>query len=153
MKTKSFLKIWLLSVNFEKFTSINLSRDQSQHFKRSTVIGPSIRLWKWISQSWRKQPIFQEWLFVFIIASVKYHLKSLGAIFLRPMTSLKWTHYNYLLYCAKLNRIQSEKSHVTLIHHYQQNISLSRHLYVILMATVNLYLYHATKMLLPQTFY
>ena len=29
---------------FEKFTSINLWTDQSQHFKRSTVIGPSISL-------------------------------------------------------------------------------------------------------------
>ena len=31
-------------LNFEKFTSINLWKDQSQHFKRSTVIGPSISL-------------------------------------------------------------------------------------------------------------
>ena len=30
MITKSVLKIWLLSVNFEKFTSINLWTDQSQ---------------------------------------------------------------------------------------------------------------------------
>ena len=37
MLTKSILKIWLLSVNFEKFTSVNLWTDQSQHFKRSTV--------------------------------------------------------------------------------------------------------------------
>ena len=29
MQTKSFLKIWLF-VNFEKFTSINEDRDQSQ---------------------------------------------------------------------------------------------------------------------------
>ena len=42
--TKSVLKIWLLSINFEKFTSINLWTDQSQHFKRSTVIGPFISL-------------------------------------------------------------------------------------------------------------
>ena len=42
MLTKSIVKIWLLSVNFEKFTSINLWTDQSQHFKRSTVIGPSV---------------------------------------------------------------------------------------------------------------
>ena len=33
--TKQFLKIWLLSVNFEKFTSINLW-GTSQHFKRLT---------------------------------------------------------------------------------------------------------------------
>ena len=30
MQTKPFLKIWLQSVDFEKFTSLNLSRDQSQ---------------------------------------------------------------------------------------------------------------------------
>ena len=34
----------LLSVNFEKFTSVNLWTDQSQHFKRSTVIGPPLSL-------------------------------------------------------------------------------------------------------------
>ena len=39
MLTKPILKIWLLSVNFEKFTSIYLWTDQSQHFKPSTVIG------------------------------------------------------------------------------------------------------------------
>ena len=50
MPTKSILKIWLLPVNFEKFTSINLWTDKSQHFKRSTVIGPSreIHLYKLI---------------------------------------------------------------------------------------------------------
>ena len=42
MQTKSFLKILLLSLNFEKFNSINLASDQSQQFKRSTMIGPSI---------------------------------------------------------------------------------------------------------------
>ena len=41
MQTKSFCKIWLLSINFEKFTSIKSSRAQSQPFRRSTVIGPS----------------------------------------------------------------------------------------------------------------
>ena len=40
MLTKLFLKIWLLSVSFEKLTSRNLWGNQSQHFKRSTVIGP-----------------------------------------------------------------------------------------------------------------
>ena len=41
---KPILKIWLLSVNFEKFTPINLWMDQSQHFKRSTVIGNFIEV-------------------------------------------------------------------------------------------------------------
>ena len=34
MKTKSFLKVWLLCVNFENFTSINEDRDQSQSSAR-----------------------------------------------------------------------------------------------------------------------
>ena len=41
MNAKSFLKIWLLYVNIEKFGCKNLSTDQSQDFKRSAVIGPS----------------------------------------------------------------------------------------------------------------
>ena len=36
----------LLSDNFEKFTSINLWVDQSQLFKRATVICPFIRLYR-----------------------------------------------------------------------------------------------------------
>ena len=39
------------AVNFKKFTSVNLSKDQLQRFKRSTVINPSINLLRWISQS------------------------------------------------------------------------------------------------------
>ena len=42
MQTKAFLKILLLSINFQKFNSMNLASDQSQQFKRSTMIGPSI---------------------------------------------------------------------------------------------------------------
>ena len=53
MKTNSFLKILLLCSNFEKFTSINLSRDQSQHFERSIVSGPSLSLKRLISESLR----------------------------------------------------------------------------------------------------
>ena len=41
MKTKSFFKIWLLSVNFEKFTSINQKSDQSSSDARRAVIGRS----------------------------------------------------------------------------------------------------------------
>ena len=33
MHTNSFLKIWLLCVNFEKFTSTSVECDQSQRFK------------------------------------------------------------------------------------------------------------------------
>ena len=39
MQTKSFLEIWLLSGNFEKFTFINQISDQSQSSKHPTVIG------------------------------------------------------------------------------------------------------------------
>ena len=38
MLTKSILKIWLLSVNFEKFISINLWTDQSQSSVWSAVV-------------------------------------------------------------------------------------------------------------------
>ena len=41
---KSFLKIWLLSVNFEKFTSINVWSGQSQSGVWRAVIGCSIAL-------------------------------------------------------------------------------------------------------------
>ena len=46
MQSKSFLKNWLLSFNFEKITSINLWlntswTDQSQSSMSSAVIGPS----------------------------------------------------------------------------------------------------------------
>ena len=43
-QTKSVLKNFLQSVNFAKFSSKNLSRDQSQLFKRSPVIGPQINV-------------------------------------------------------------------------------------------------------------
>ena len=36
MLTKSILTLWLLFDNFEKFTSINLWTEQSQHFKPSS---------------------------------------------------------------------------------------------------------------------
>ena len=36
MLTKSILKIWLLSINFKKFNSINLWMDQSEHFMHWT---------------------------------------------------------------------------------------------------------------------
>ena len=42
MKAKSFLKIWLLSVNFEEFASMNLYGNQSQSGVWRTVIGCSI---------------------------------------------------------------------------------------------------------------
>ena len=48
---KSFIIIWLLSVNFEKFFSITLSSDQLQLFKHSTVICPSVTLSRSIYQS------------------------------------------------------------------------------------------------------
>ena len=38
MQTKLLLKIWLLSVNFEKYNSINQKSDQSQSGVWSTVI-------------------------------------------------------------------------------------------------------------------
>ena len=44
MLPESILKSWLLSVNFEKYTSIYLWEDQSLHLKRWTVIGPPISL-------------------------------------------------------------------------------------------------------------
>ena len=63
MLTKSILKIWSLSVNFDKFTSINLWTDQSQDFKRSTVIGPSISLYRGeFLEVNEQQPNFQEGL-------------------------------------------------------------------------------------------
>ena len=58
MLTKPILKIWLLSVNFEKFTSITFCGDQSQLFKRSTVIGQFIEVS--FSKLNGQQPNFQE---------------------------------------------------------------------------------------------
>ena len=39
MLTKSIVKIWLLSVNFDELTSITVCGDESHPFERSTVIG------------------------------------------------------------------------------------------------------------------
>ena len=44
MYIKLFLKIWLLSVNLEKFTSMNQMSDQSQPTKLPIVIGRSSSL-------------------------------------------------------------------------------------------------------------
>ena len=44
MNSKSSLKTWLLCVNFEKFNSIYLLRDQSQLFVWSAVIGHELIL-------------------------------------------------------------------------------------------------------------
>ena len=46
MQTKSFLKIWLLRVNFENFTFINQKSDQSQSGVWRAVIGRSFGLWR-----------------------------------------------------------------------------------------------------------
>ena len=44
MQTKSFLKIWLLFVNFEKFTSVNEDRGQTKSSVWRVVIGRGPRL-------------------------------------------------------------------------------------------------------------
>ena len=44
MQTRSFLEIWLLSVDFEKFISINYQSDQSQPSTHPTVSGRSANL-------------------------------------------------------------------------------------------------------------
>ena len=50
MQTKS-MKIWLLSVNFEKITTINEDSDQSQSSVWMAVIGRGLRLHRQISKS------------------------------------------------------------------------------------------------------
>ena len=50
-ENKGIQKNLLLSVKFDKFTSIKLLMDQFQPIKRSTVIGPSITLQRSIYQS------------------------------------------------------------------------------------------------------
>ena len=112
MLSKSILKILLLSFDFEKFTSMNLWTDQSQHFKRSTVIGPSISLQRRISQSERTATKFSGITFIeFIITSVKYHLKLLSVKVLLSMITVQWTLYNYRLYNiskqSKIHKLQS----------------------------------------------
>ena len=51
MQAKSCPKILLLSVNFEKFTSMNDDRDQSQPSGRLPVSGRGPRLLRSISKS------------------------------------------------------------------------------------------------------
>ena len=46
MQTKSFLKIRLLSVNFEKFPSINEDRDQSKTSVWRAVVGRGLDLYR-----------------------------------------------------------------------------------------------------------
>ena len=61
-QAKTFLKISLLSVNFEKFTSINLWSNQSQLGVWRTVIGCSMVYWGKFIKVNGQQPIFQDWL-------------------------------------------------------------------------------------------
>ena len=51
MQIKSFLKIWLLSVNSDKYASVNQKSDQSQQDVWRAVIGRSSDLLRSISQS------------------------------------------------------------------------------------------------------
>ena len=64
--TKTFLKIWLLSVNFQKFTSIDQWSNQSQPFKHATVIGCCIEVNFW--KLTHMQPNFQECLWLFLLS-------------------------------------------------------------------------------------
>ena len=83
MQTKSFLKILLLSVYFEIITSVNLSWDQSQHFKRSTVrlsLSFSLSHSKFIYTGEflkvnARQTNFQEWLCVHSLSLCKISSK------------------------------------------------------------------------------
>ena len=72
MKLNKFLKIWLLSVNYEKFTFINLWSNQSQLHVWRFVIGWLFR--RFIEVNFSKltdsNQIFRTDLFAFIITSV-----------------------------------------------------------------------------------
>ena len=70
MKSKSFLKIWLLSVDFEKFTSMDLWTDQSQSSVGRAVIGPQH---KFIEVNFSKLTDCNQ-IFRIDIASIHYHL-------------------------------------------------------------------------------
>ena len=92
MLTKSTLKISLPSVKLEKFTSINLWGGQSSHFKCSTMNGPSISLYRWISQSYgTATKLLGLNLIAFISTYEKVHLKLSSAKYLLRVISLKWT--------------------------------------------------------------
>ena len=87
-KTNTFLKIWLLWVNVEKFTSVNATCYQSQ---------PSVLKWWLVARGVNigaffkintKQHIFQDWLFSVIITSVKFQLKLSSEKFLLLMYSI-----------------------------------------------------------------
>ena len=83
LQTNSFLKIWLLCVNFEKFASINpLMNLPSRNAERYSMVG----LLGWISQSYCTPTKFSGMTsFVIIIISVNFQLKQLSAKFF-PLT-------------------------------------------------------------------
>ena len=98
MQTQSFLKNWFLSINFENISSLNEDRDQSQSSIRRAVIGPNLEICKFkFFKVNRQQPNFQEWLFVYIIAFVKVHLK-LSSVIFYDLWTLYYTIYSMLVY-------------------------------------------------------
>ena len=90
MQANSFLKIWLLSVNFEKFTSIIEYSDQSQSSVWTSVIDWSRSYFyrgKFLKAN-GQQVLFRNDFVLIHMISVKLQLKLLGATFLLLINSV-----------------------------------------------------------------
>ena len=113
--TKSFLKIWLLSVNFEKFTSIHLWSNQSQ-----------LGVWRacdWLLHSFIEvnfskltdnNQIFRDDFAAFIITSKKIKFKLISANFFLPMISCNELSITLSTLC-----LRSPPKLIHLTHDYQ----------------------------------
>ena len=99
MQSKPFLKIWLLSLNFENFTSINLWTDQSQ----SSVWSERLKCCDWsvhkfIEMNLSKLKYINQ-MFRIDFVSIHFHLGEISCkiIECKFFWSI-WALYNWLLY-------------------------------------------------------
>ena len=97
MLTKSILKIWLLLVNFEKFTSINLWTDQSQR----SNLDCDLSVHKFIEINFSKLTDDNQ-IFRNDFHCIHYHLYKISSQIIEckifaPNDFLEITVYNYIL--------------------------------------------------------
>ena len=94
---KPFLKIWLLCINFEKFTSINVtSITVEREFGGLWLVARNLYIYEFLKVN-AQQPNFQELLCLHSLSSVIFQLNLLSAKFLLSMNSL----WNYLCWDSK----------------------------------------------------
>ena len=121
---KSLLKIWLLSVNFEKTTPLNEDRDQSKS-SRSTVymavIGRGFRLYRKFLKVYGQQQNFQELLWLHSLTPLCWtSILFIIYVFTSTVTYLK---YKIHLCITSNTSVDNQRNSVVNFWHFVANIS------------------------------